>query len=118
MASPNLVSPTTVLGKTESYSCTASLGAALSNSAASGKVLKVNTIRATNISSSAAAVDVTLYRSGTHRYQLKNGSVPFGGALVLLDKNEYLYVQEGDSIYAKAGSASSVELTISYEEIS
>ena len=37
MAAPNLKSPTTITGKTARYAVTASLAAALSNSAASGK---------------------------------------------------------------------------------
>jgi hypothetical protein len=37
---------------------------------------------------------------------------------VLSDKNEFIYLEEGDSIRAVADAASKVALTISYEEIS
>ena len=49
MAAPNLKEPTTIVGKTNGYAVTTSLAAALSNGAASGKVLKVNSVYAANV---------------------------------------------------------------------
>lgn len=117
MAAPNLKTPTTVTGKTAVYACTASLASALSNGAASNKLLKVNVIRAANLTTSSAVLDITVYRSSAHTYVIKSASVPPGGSLVVLDKNEYAYLEEGDAIYAKANATSTIDLTIHYEEI-
>jgi hypothetical protein len=118
MAAPNLTLPATINGKTALYACTASLASALSNGAASGKLLKVNTIRAANLTSGGASLDVTVYRSSSHIYVVKSVSVPANSAFVVLDKNEYLYLEEGDALYASANATSTIDLTIHYEEIS
>lgn len=119
MAAPNLRSPSTVTGKTVAYAVTTSLASVLSNAAASNKLLKVNTIRCANVDASVSAtLDVTLFRSATHTYFLKNASISPGQALVVSDKNEYIYLEEGDALYAKASLANDLELTINYEEIS
>lgn len=117
MAAPNLRSPQTVTGKTVPYSATASLGSALANGAASNKLLKVNVIRAANLTTSAASVDVTVFRSSAHTYVIKTATVAPNTSLVVLDKNEYLYLEEGDALYAKANAVSTIDLTIHYEEI-
>jgi hypothetical protein len=118
MAAPNLRLPTTIIGKTATYSCTTSLASALANSAASSKVLKVNTLRATSVSAVSASLEVTFFRSATHSYIIKNVSISPGTFLVIIDKNEYIYLEEGDAIYAKASAASSIDITINYEDIS
>jgi hypothetical protein len=119
MAAPNLKTPTTITGKTAPYSCTSTLSAALSNTAASGKVFKVNTIRAANIDATTAlSVDITVYRGSTHSYIANAISVPVNSTLVVLSKEEYLYLEEGDAIYAKGSTSGKIDLTISYEEIS
>lgn len=118
MAAPNLKNPSTVTGKTATYSCTDTLASALANGASSGKLLKVNTVRAANITSSSGNVDLTLFRSSTHTYFIKSATVPPNGSLVLTDKNEYIYLEEGDALYAKANASSTIDLTIHYEDIS
>lgn len=118
MAAPNLKTPTTITGKTAVYACTASLATALSNDAASGKVLKVNVVRAANLTTGIATVDLTVFRSSVDTYIIKLASVAPGGSLVLLDKNEYLYLEEGDALRADANAGSTIDITIHYEEIS
>lgn len=117
MAAPNLKVPTTITGKTAVYACTASLAAALSNGAASGKVLKINNIRAANITTAAGTIEITLYRSSTHYELIKTAQVPVNSAFVVLNREEYLYLEEGDAIYAKANATSTLDLIIAYEEI-
>lgn len=118
MAAPNLKTPSSITGKTATYSCTTSLAAALSNAAASNKVLKVNTIRATNLDTGLNIdVDVSHYRGTTHAYLASAITVPVKSSLLVLSKEEYLYLEEGDAIYAKAGVNAKIDLTITYEEI-
>lgn len=118
MAAPNLRAPTTVTGKTKPVSLTTSLADVLENTAASNLVLKVNTIRAANVASTAVSVDIAIVRSATTVYLIKGGSINAGTTLITTDKNEYIYLEEGDKIQAKSSVATSVDLTINYEEIS
>lgn len=118
MAAPNLKSPSAVTGKTATAALTTSLAAVLSNAAASGKVLKVNTVRAANVAASSITVDIAHYRGSTTTYLLKGGSVDAGKTLITTDKNEYIYLEEGDELKAKASAGTSIDLTINYEEIS
>lgn len=120
MAAPNIksgASVTVVTGKTGLYACTASLAAALTNTTASGKVLKINVIRAASIGGSSNTIDVSIYRNSVHTYLIKGASVPSGGSLVVLNRDEYVYLEEGDAIYAKANAVSVIDLTLNYEEI-
>lgn len=118
MAAPNLRSPVSVVGKTTPVSLGTSLAAVLSNPAESGLVLKVNTIRASNISAAAATFSIALVRGASTVYLLKDGSVSKGTALIASDKNEYLYLEEGDSLQASASGVDTIHLTINYEQVS
>ena len=117
MAAPNLNTPITITGKTALYACTASLASALSNGVASNKAIKVNVVRAANLTTGIATIDLTVFRSATDTYIIKSASVAPNGSLVLIDKNEYLYLEEGDALRAQANATSTIDLTIHYEEI-
>ena len=118
MAAPNLKQPVTITGKTRLYSVTATLASVLSNGAASGQLLKINVIRAANLTSGTASIDITVFRSSAHTYVIRTATVAPNTSLVVLDKNEYLYLEEGDALYAKANAVSTIDLTIHYEEVS
>ena len=119
MAAPNLKSPTTITGKTATYAVTTSLAAALSNSAASGKVLKVNSVYCANVDGTNAA-DITLeHYNGTTGFKLANTiAVPADATQLLVTREGYFYLEEGQSLRAQASAASDLELVIGYEEIS
>lgn len=117
MAAPNLASALQIYGKTVLYTPTTSLAAVLSNAAVSGKLLKVNVIRAANTTTSIQSLSVTIYRSSTHEYLIKDVATAPNASLVIVDKNEYVYLEEGDSLYAQASADTSIDLTLHYEEI-
>ena len=118
MAAPNLKSPTTILGRTARYAVTTSLANALANSAASGKVLKINSIFCANVDgTNAADISVSIYDGTTDRYIAKTIAVPADATQVLSTKETYFYLEEGDSIRALASAASDLELVIGYEDI-
>ena len=119
MAAPNLKAPTTILGRTARYAVTTSLANALANSAASGKVLKINSIFCANVDGvNAADISVSIYDGTTDRYIAKTIAVPADATQVLSTKETYFYLEEGDSIRALASAASDLELIIGYEDIS
>jgi hypothetical protein len=119
MAAPNLKSPTTITGKTARYAVTASLAAALSNSAASNKVLKINSIFCANVDGvNSADISISIYNGVTDFYIAKTINVPADATQMLSTKETYFYLEEGDSIRALASAANDLELIIAYEEIS
>lgn len=119
MAAPNIKSPTTIIGRTARYAVTTSLATVLANSASSGKVLKINSIRATNVGGAIAAdITVTTYDGTTDGHLAKTISVPADAAQIISNKETYFYLEEGDSIRAQASANGDLELVIGYEEIS
>jgi hypothetical protein len=119
MAAPNLKNPTTITGKTARYAVTATLANALANSAASGKVLKINSIFCANVDgTNAADISVSIYDGSTDRYLAKTIAVPADATQIISTKETYFYLEEGDSIRAVANAADDLELIIGYEDIS
>jgi hypothetical protein len=119
MAAPNLKNPTTITGKTVGYAVTTSLAAALTNSAASGKALKINSVYCANVDGTNAA-DITLeHYNGTTGFKIGNTiTVPADATQVLVTREAYIYLEEGHSLRAQASAASDLELVIGYEDIS
>lgn len=118
MAAPNLKSPITVTGITVGYAVTTSLAAALSNAAASGKVLKVNAVYCANVDgTNTAEIDLTYYNGSTDSYLAKGISIPAKATQVMVARDAYIYLEEGDSLRARASAANDLELVVSYEEI-
>lgn len=118
MAAPNIVSVATITGKTAVQAIGTSATAIVTNSAASGKVFKLNTLLISNVDGSASAdVTVDLYRSSTAYHIIKSAPVPAGSTLDILSTTS-VYLEEGDAIRLTASAASDLEGVASYEEIS
>jgi len=119
MAAPNLANVTSILGTSTGAALdTTTTTALLSNSAASGKVFKVNSMYVTNISGSSATATVDVY-DGSSGFNIASGlTVPVGATVVLIDKNSYIYLLEGWSIRGGASANSALEVLISYEDMS
>ena len=122
MAAPNIKSGssvTTVTGKTVGYAVTTSMAAALTNSASSGKVLKINSVYCANVDGTAAAdISLSYYNGTTDYYLAKTIAVPADATQVLVTREAYIYLEEGDSLRAQASATGDLELVISYEDIS
>ena len=124
MAAPNIVNVSTITGITSKIALTSTAQTTLvSNAASSGKVFKINMIQVANVDGSNAAdvtVDVHSAASGggTAYSLVSTISVPADASLVALDKNTAIYLEENTSITATAGTASDLEVIVSYEEIS
>lgn len=121
MAAPNIVGVTTILGITTSVQLGTSPTTIVSNAAGSGKVYKINTIIASNETGATATVSVryndNAAGAGT-TFTIANGiDIATKSTLVVLDKASSIYLEEDRSISALSGTASAVDLTISYEDI-
>ena len=94
----------------------------VSNADASGKVLKINTISAANIDGTNTA-DITI------RYNLAAAgagssvpiantiSIPADSSLVIIGKDNPIYLEEDRSLTAQASAADDIAIVCSYEEI-
>jgi hypothetical protein len=119
MTAPNIKIPTVITGKTVGYAVTTGMDSVLTNSADSGKVLKVNSVYCANVDGVAAAdISLSYYNGTTDFYLAKTIAVPADATKVLVTREAYIYLEEGDSLRAVASAASDLELVISYEEIS
>lgn len=124
MAAPNIVNVSTIIGKSATVALsTTSATTLVSNAAASGKVFKINMIQIANVDGSNACdvtVDVHSAASGggTAYSLVSTISVPADASLVVVDKGTAIYLEEDRSITATAGTASDLEVIVSYEEIS
>jgi len=117
MAAPNIVNVTTITGKTSVQQVTTSATAIVTNSAASGKVFKVNALYVANVDgTNAADVNVDLYRSTTAYHIAKTVSVPADSTLDVISKS--IYLEEGDELRLTASVNGDLEAVCSYEEIS
>lgn len=117
MAAPNIINPTTITGKTAVLAITTSATAIVTNSAASNKVLKCNTLLVANIDgTNNASVNVDIFRSSTAYNIAFQMTVPAGATLDMLSRP--LYLEEGDSLRLTASANSDLMGTVSYEDIS
>jgi hypothetical protein len=124
MAAPNLLSPTTITGKSVTVDLTTtSATSILSNAASSGKVLKVNSLYVANVDGTATAeITINYYSaaalSGTATQICSTVAVPADATLVVIDKDAYIYLEENTSLGATAGTANDLKVVCSYEDIS
>lgn len=117
MANPNLLSITTVQGKTAVQQVGTSATSIVENTAASGKVLKVNALYISNVDGTDnAEVDISILRSSTSYHIAKTLVVPADATIDVLSKP--IYLEEGDALQLLASEASDLEAVCSYEEIS
>jgi hypothetical protein len=117
MAAPNIVNVATITGKTSVQAVGTSATAIVTNSAASGKVFKVNSLYVSNVDGvSNATVNIDLYRSSTAYHIAKTVTVPADATIDVMTKA--IYLEEGDSLRLTASAANDIEAVCSYEEIS
>ena len=123
MAAPNIVNVSSILGKTAVVALSSTSQTTLvSNAASSDDVFKINMIQVANVDGTNACditIDVHSAASGggTAYSLVSTVPVPADASLVVLDKNTAIYLEENTSITATAGTASDLEVIVSYEQI-
>jgi hypothetical protein len=119
MAAPNIVNVASINGKTMGSTLTTSTTTGILT-CPSNAVLKVNSITTANIDGLNNA-DVTVYfydSSVSSRYALANTiSVAADSSLVVVGKDNPIYLEESDRIEAGASAESNLDIIISYEDI-
>lgn len=117
MANPNIIQATSILGKTDVMAV--STTATSITTAGAGRVLRMNSLVVCNINGSTPVdVSVSLRRSNVDYYIASAISVPATSSVVVIGKENPMYVNEGDSLRIIAGTAGDAHATCSYEEIS
>lgn len=119
MANPNIINVATITGKTSVAVLTTSTTNLITNSAASGKIFKVNSLVVSNISTTTShSVTVDLYRSSVAYRLASTLVVPANSTLIVIGKDSSIYLEESDTLRILANAASVVHAVTSYEEIS
>lgn len=124
MAAPNMANVSSIIGKTAYLTpANTSENVILANAAASGKVLKINSIVATNIDGAAAysatvGINSAAAGSGTTYKISSTISVPANAAIIITDKSTSFYLEEDKSIVVQSSTASKITYVVGYEEIS
>jgi hypothetical protein len=118
MAAPNIANLATITGKTAVLAVTNSATAIVTNSAASNKVFKVNSLYVTNVGAATKYITVDLYRSSTAYHVAYRINVPTGSVLLPILKDSPLYLEEGDAIRLTAETSAFLEAVCSYEDLS
>lgn len=121
MANPNIVNVINIYGKTVGAALTTTSADIVTNPAASSKIFKINSIYVSNVDgTSNATTDVLFYdNSATTSYYLANVIVvPAGSTLKVVTKDASIYLEEGDKIAALASASDTLQMLVSYEEIS
>lgn len=117
MAAPNIVNVTTIIGNTGVLNVTTSATAIATNSAASNKVYKINSLYVSNNDNSTSyKLTVDLYRSSTAYPFGVNIAIPANSTLDVISKP--LYLLEGDALRLTADANSKLVAVASWEEIS
>lgn len=123
MAAPNLLAASSIYGRTATTNlATTSATEVLSNTDASGKVFKVNTLIVANVDGTNAA-DITIaYYSednigGTPTSVIQSATVAAKQNLVIISKDTPIYLEENRSIGATASAGGDLQVVASYEEI-
>ncbi len=118
MAAPNIAALTTITGKTAVQAVGTSATAIVTNSAASGKVLKVNALVVSNVAAANKWITADVYRSSTAYRLAYQIPVPLGASLVVISKDAPIYLEEGDSLRLTGEATTSLEAVASYEDLS
>lgn len=125
MAAPNIVNVTTITGMTTALPVTSTAPISfVSNAASSNKVFKINTVIGVN-TDGANAVDCTVKwhqaasaGAGTSVPIAQTISIPADSSLVIVGKDNPIYLEENRSLSIQASAANRLAVVCSYEEIS
>ena len=118
MTAPNLNNPTKVEAKCARLSATTSSQNILSNGASSNATLRVISLLACNIDGTNAA-DITITKSDgiTSLAIASTITVPADATLVVVSRENPVYLPEGWSLAGLASAAGDIVFTVEYEEI-
>ena len=120
MANPNIVDVTSIYGKVAGQAVGITTTAIVTNSNGSNKVLKINSLTASNVDGvNTPHINVTVNKNQSTEYHItKTLAVPPDSVVIVISKDSSIYLEENDSLELVASAANDIEAICSYEEIS
>ena len=119
MANPNIRNVVTLLGNTVVQNATTVFANLVVNAASSGKIVKINTINASNLDgTNAQNVSIDLVRSSASYSVVRGVTIPAASTLVPVSRENGLYLLEGDTLQSRASTNSNVQIICSFDELS
>lgn len=115
MATPNLLSLTTITPGTDSLTVSGSAVAIVT--AGASNAIKINVLIVTNTTASAATLNVYLYRSTVDYDIITALSIPANSTFAI-SKVSGVYLEASDALRLSSGTASALKATVSYEDLS
>ena len=116
MANPNIASFTTLYGNTAVQLVGLTANAIVTNSS-SNQLFKIYSLTLCNVSSSNVTATVDIYRSSVAYRTAANLVVPATSSVLVISKDNGVYLNEGDTLRLTAGTVSSIEAVCSYEVV-
>ena len=120
MPAPNIVNVSTIIARTSATSSlqSGSLTAILTNPAASNKVFKINSVTVSNKNLAAnTSIDLAIQSASTDYFLARRVTVPISSSVILVGRENSIYLEEGVSIRGFASQTSSLDVIIGYEEL-
>lgn len=127
MANPNMANAVFIIGNTSSFLIASDANPfatpLINNPASSNKIYKINTIIATNVNGqNNHEVSILLFSAnnltGTNTAIVSTITVPADGSVVVVNRENPIYLLEDKSIGAFANTGNTITVTCSWEEIS
>lgn len=118
MANPNLISLASLYGKTSYIAVSTTAQNFISNPVNSNQVFKINVISVTNTSAFPVIVTLQTIRNGIIIEITSNIVINPQVTVKLNNKNNFMYLEEGDTLQLYANTNNAIQGTISYEIIS
>jgi hypothetical protein len=120
MANPNMLALTTISGTKSSVApSNTSANSIISNAAASGTIVKVNSLVVANTDTVARNCTINVYSAaalaGTAFALCSVTSIPANSTLVVISKDTAIYLTEDSSLGITAGTANTLVANASYE---
>jgi hypothetical protein len=123
MAAPNILSVTSITGKSvSSRPANTATYSILSNAASSNRVYKINSIICSNQNGASTVTANVFYNTsangaGANNALILYASVPALSTLVVSDKTTAFYLEENASITVSSGTSNGISFLVSYEDI-
>lgn len=118
MANPNLTALASLYGKASYLALTTSTQNLISNPLNSNQIFKINIISVTNTASYPVIVTLQTIRSNTIVEITSNIVIPPQTTVKLNNKNNFMYLEEGDTVQMYANANSAIQAVTSYEILS
>jgi hypothetical protein len=123
MAAPNILSVTSITGKSvSSRPANTATYSILSNASGSNRVYKINSIICSNQNGASTVTANVFYNTAANGAGANNAlilfaSVPALSTLVVSDKTTSFYLEENASITVSSGTSNGISFLVSYEDI-